>query len=76
MILSQNLVGKDDNLNIEQIKGSNIVRVLTLASRTRLVGVLWATKWKELHEDNATNVEIYLTNLPEIVDNLRKKSFR
>ena len=72
MILSQNLVGNDDNFNIEQIKGSDTLRVLELGSGTGLVGISWATKWKELHGDSATNVEIYLTDLPEIVDNLRQ----
>lgn len=72
MILSQGLVEKDENFSIEYSKCSCSLRVLELGSGTGLVGIAWATKWKELYKNKNANIEIFLTDLPEIVDNLRQ----
>lgn len=72
MILSQILVERDENFNIEQFKDSGSLRVLELGSGTGLVGITWATKWRELYGDTIDNVGIFLTDLPEIVDNLKQ----
>ncbi|CCK69294.1 S-adenosylmethionine-dependent methyltransferase KNAG_0C01800 [Huiozyma naganishii CBS 8797] len=47
-------------------------RVLELGSGTGLVGISWACKWRELYGIEDSNLQIYLTDLPEIVDNLKK----
>lgn len=80
MVLSQILVEDDKNFDFSSfvdLKKQGKLRVLELGSGTGLVGIAWAMKWKELQEnnDNGTNnvdMEIYLTDLPDIVDNLKK----
>ena len=50
--------------------GTKRIKVLELGSGTGLVGLSWAAKWKELY--GIHNIEIYVTDLPEIVTNLKK----
>ncbi|CAL9736275.1 protein-lysine N-methyltransferase Efm2p [Monosporozyma servazzii] len=80
MVLSQTLVEDDkhfDFSSLVDLKKQGKLRVLELGSGTGLVGIAWAMKWKELQENNTNSdskldVEIYLTDLPDIVDNLKK----
>lgn len=79
MILSQIMVENDKNFEFDEIIGKNkTIRILELGSGTGLVGLTWAMKWKELQENskytknNDIRAEIFLTDLPEIVDNLKQ----
>lgn len=50
---------------------SDHIRTLELGAGTGLVGIAWAEKWRSsIYKDISS--EIYLTDLPEIVDNLKK----
>ncbi|QLG72135.1 hypothetical protein HG535_0C04890 [Zygotorulaspora mrakii] len=46
------------------------LRVLELGSGTGLAGISWLSKWIELNEGEV--IEMFLTDLPEIVPNLQK----
>ena len=80
MVLSQTLVEDDINFDFNSfinINKQKKLRVLELGSGTGLVGIAWAIKWKELKEHNRQNdksidMEIHLTDLPDIVTNLKK----
>ncbi|EJS44712.1 YBR271W [Saccharomyces arboricola H-6] len=72
LILSQSLV---DYLHTTDVKSrmnrhTKEIKVLELGSGTGLVGLSWASKWKELY--GTDNIEIFVTDLPEIVTNLKK----
>lgn len=63
LILSQNLIN-----DIQNFPQNDKLRVLELGSGTGLVGISWSKKWQELYPEK--NIEMYVTDLPEIVDNL------
>ncbi|CAI4060457.1 hypothetical protein SUVZ_04G4800 [Saccharomyces uvarum] len=71
-ILSQLLVDYLHNTDVLPVAncGTKRIKVLELGSGTGLVGLSWAAKWKELY--GTQNIEIYVTDLPEIVTNLKK----
>ena len=50
------------------------LKVLELGAGTGLVGISWACKWKELNGTDKNDIEMYITDLPEIVDNLKKNT--
>lgn len=75
LILSQLVVDHLDYLhttNVNMLANSDIkqIKVLELGAGTGLVGLSWALKWKELY--GTENIEIFVTDLPEIVTNLKK----
>lgn len=53
-----------------KIQGDQI-RTLELGAGTGLVGIAWAEKWRSSNYRSIKS-EIFLTDLPEIVDNLKK----
>ncbi|QLQ78464.1 hypothetical protein HG537_0A07110 [Torulaspora globosa] len=66
-ILSQKLINR-----LHQGHFKSPLRVLELGSGTGLAGISWLTKWVELHGDEG--IEMFLTDLPEIISNLRKNA--
>lgn len=64
-ILSQKLIKR-----LQKTQYSTKLRVLELGSGTGLAGISWISKWIEIYENNGT--EMFLTDLPVIVPNLRK----
>lgn len=70
LILSKTLVENFDSIESFKPKDKKL-KVLELGSGTGLVGISWACKWKELYENKCNEIELYLTDLPDIVDNLK-----
>ncbi|QHS71828.1 S-adenosylmethionine-dependent methyltransferase [Saccharomyces paradoxus] len=72
LILSQLVVDHllTTNLNFAANSDTKQIKVLELGAGTGLVGLSWALKWRELH--GTDNIEIFVTDLPEIVTNLKK----
>lgn len=64
-VLSQKLVE-----NMEKTKAADKLRVLELGSGTGLAGISWLSRWIELN--GANNIEMFLTDLPEIIFNLQR----
>ncbi|CDH10197.1 related to Putative methyltransferase [Zygosaccharomyces bailii ISA1307] len=64
-ILSQKLINY-----VAQLKISRKLRVLELGSGTGLAGIAWLAKWMEVHDK--LGVEMFLTDLEEIIPNLQK----
>ncbi|CCD23508.1 S-adenosylmethionine-dependent methyltransferase NDAI_0B04730 [Naumovozyma dairenensis CBS 421] len=69
LILSQELVN-DLETNKNNKKSKSIRRVLELGAGTGLVGIAWACKWRQLYGNES--IEMFVTDLPDIVTNLRK----
>lgn len=63
LILSKILINDNENF-----PDNHNLRVLELGSGTGLVGISWSKKWQELYPDR--KIEIFVTDLPEIVKNL------
>ncbi|CAI4056119.1 S-adenosylmethionine-dependent methyltransferase SKDI_02G3790 [Saccharomyces kudriavzevii IFO 1802] len=72
LILSQLLVDYLHTVGVHITASCNQkkIKVLELGSGTGLVGLSWASKWKELY--GTDKMEIFVTDLPEIVTNLKK----
>ncbi|QLL33883.1 hypothetical protein HG536_0F02080 [Torulaspora globosa] len=66
-ILSQKLINR-----LHQGHFKSPLRVLELGSGTGLAGISWLAKWVELHGEEG--IEMFLTDLPEIISNLRKNA--
>ncbi|CAR29938.1 ZYRO0G20548p [Zygosaccharomyces rouxii] len=64
-ILSQKLIKIVPHFNPTKLH-----RVLELGSGTGLAGISWLMKWIEIHGNS--NIEMFFTDLQEIVPNLRK----
>lgn len=61
-----------DLIHTENLKiNGNNIRTLELGAGTGLVGIAWAEKWRSSSYKNIKS-DIYLTDLPEIVENLKK----
>lgn len=68
LILGEIVVSYLENLS-STFESNRKVRTLELGAGTGLVGIAWAAKWRDKFCNSKT--EIYLTDLPEIVDNLK-----
>lgn len=68
LILSQKVVNLLEK-NKDQ-KHIHPLRVLELGSGTGLVGIAWASKWRQSF--GTENIEMFVTDLPDIVANLKK----
>lgn len=67
LILSQKLINR-----LHQVQFKSPLRVLELGSGTGLAGISWLAKWVELHGEEG--IEMFLTDLPAIISNLRKNA--
>lgn len=75
LILSEILVENFTKISSFKKKANGEpLKVLELGAGTGLVGISWACKWKELNGTDKNDIEMYITDLPEIVDNLKKNT--
>ncbi|GMM54800.1 S-adenosylmethionine-dependent methyltransferase [Maudiozyma humilis] len=75
LILSEVLVENFTNIaSFKKKENGEPLKVLELGAGTGLVGISWACKWKELNGTDKNDIEMYITDLPEIVDNLKKNT--
>ena len=73
LILSEILVENFDTIsNFKPKKDGKPLNVLELGAGTGLVGISWACKWKEVFGDDNSKINMYVTDLPEIVENLKQ----
>ncbi|CAB4254549.1 similar to Saccharomyces cerevisiae YBR271W Putative S-adenosylmethionine-dependent methyltransferase of the seven beta-strand family [Maudiozyma barnettii] len=73
LILSEILVENFNSKTVFKPKdASEPLRVLELGAGTGLVGISWACKWKEEFETSNLKIQMFVTDLPEILENLKK----
>lgn len=75
LILSEILVENFTSIGaFEKRKDGKNLKVLELGAGTGLVGISWACKWKEMNGGDKNGIDMYITDLPEIVENLKKNA--
>lgn len=73
LILSEILVENFNKMpNFKPNQDGRPLNVLELGAGTGLVGISWACKWKEEYGDDNSDINMYVTDLPEIVENLKQ----
>lgn len=73
LILSEILVENFSKIsNFKPKQDGTPLNVLELGAGTGLVGISWACKWKEVYGDDNSKINMYVTDLPEIVENLKQ----
>ncbi|SMN19264.1 similar to Saccharomyces cerevisiae YBR271W EFM2 Putative S-adenosylmethionine-dependent methyltransferase of the seven beta-strand family [Maudiozyma saulgeensis] len=73
LILSKILIENfNSTTNFKPKKSNEPLNVLELGAGTGLVGISWACKWKEEYNLVNSNIQMFVTDLPEILENLKK----